>query len=135
CTRREFNVILVAASARLLACATSPPSVTPSGNVVVLTFARFPALQATGGSAVVAVEGAFPLAVVRTGEATAAALSATCTHAGCLLKYAPAANDLHCDCHSADFDLGGAVLRGPTVIPLPVYAATVQADGIAVDLG
>jgi Rieske Fe-S protein len=36
--------------------------------------------------------------------------------------------------HNANFDLSGAVLGGPTMIPLPVYAASVGPDAITVDL-
>jgi len=89
-------------------------------------------LAAPGGSAVVDVQNGFPIAVVRTGDATAVALSATCTHAGCIVD--ASAGGLHCPCHDADFDLTGAVLRGPTTIPLPVYAATPGSNGIVVDL-
>jgi cytochrome b6-f complex iron-sulfur subunit len=71
---------------------------------------------------------------VRTGDATAVALSATCTHAGCLLRYEASPSQLHCDCHGANFDLTGAVLRGPAIIPIPEYAATPGADAISVDL-
>jgi Rieske Fe-S protein len=134
CTRRTFNVVLCGAAVELMACGSSRPSVAPAGNRVTLGFAQFPALTAPGGAAVVDVQNAFPIAVVRTGEATATALSATCTHAGCIVGYEARANVLHCPCHDADFDLTGAVLRGPTSIPLPVYAATVGSDGIVVDL-
>ncbi len=134
CTRRVFNLACCGAAVELLACGTSMATVTPSGNQVTLGYAQFPALASAGGAAVVDVQGGFPIAVVRTGAATAVALSATCSHAGCIVQYAPAANQLHCNCHNADFDLGGAVLRGPTSIPLPVYAATPGSDAIVVDL-
>ena len=107
---------------------------TPNGNQVTLSFAQFPALTSVGGGVVVAVQGGFPIAVVRTGDATAVALSATCTHAGCTLDFAAAQEQLHCNCHNANFSLSGAVLNGPTMIPLPVYAATPGSDAIVVDL-
>ena len=135
CTRRTFNLIVGAAAVELWACGTSRPTLAPnSSNQVTLTYAQFPSLMSTGGSAVVDVQGQFPLAVVRTADATATALSATCTHAGCIVDYDGAAKALHCPCHNADFDLQGNVLRGPTSIPLPVYKATPAADGIVVDL-
>lgn len=134
CTRREFNTILIGTAAGLCSGCGGATTVTPSGNRVFLAYARFPALTAAGGAAVVDVQGRFPIVVVRTATASATALSATCTHEACILAYDRGANDLHCDCHGADFDLSGAVLRGPTVVPLPVYAATVQTDGITVDL-
>ena len=101
---------------------------------VTLPLATFGKLAAAGGSVVVDVVGQFPIVVVRTSATQATALSATCTHAACLVGYAPAANDLHCPCHNANFALDGSVTRGPTIIPLPVYKAEVGATAIVVDL-
>lgn len=134
CTRRTFNLVLCGAAVELVACGSSRPTLTPSGSQVTLSYAQFPALRSPGGSAVVDAQNGFPIAVVRTGEATAVALSATCTHAACIVEYNGGANQLHCNCHNADFELTGAVVRGPTTIPLPVYAATPGTDGIVVDL-
>ncbi len=133
CTRRTFNLVVCGAAAELLACGTSRPTLTASGNQVTLSYAQFPALMSPGGSAIVDVQGRFPLAVVRTSDTTAAALSATCTHLACIVDYNAGANQLHCACHNADFELTGAVVRGPTTIPLPTYAATPGPDGIVVD--
>ena len=136
-TRREFHALALAttAGALLPACGTAfDGTVTEAAGQVVLPFAQFPKLSAVGGSAVVDVRGSFPIVVVRTGDAAAVTLSATCTHAGCILRFAPDANDIHCDCHDANFALTGAVLSGPTQIPLPVYATTVGADSITVSL-
>ena len=134
CTRRLFNLVVCGVGAELLACGSATTVLTPTANRVTLTYAQFPALAKAGGGAVVDVAGGFPLVVVRPGDATAVALSATCTHAGCILRYEPSASDLHCDCHGANFSLGGAVLHGPAIIPLPLYAATTGDDAITVDL-
>lgn len=133
CTRRTFNLVLCGATLEL-ACGSSRTTLTPTNNQITLSYAQFPALSAPGGAVVVDVQNAFPIAVVRTGDATATALSATCTHAACILDYDGGASLLHCNCHGADFDLTGAVLRGPTIIPLPVYRATPGADAVVVDL-
>lgn len=134
CSRREFGGFLCGAGLGLVACGSSTPTLTPAGQQLTLTYAQFPALANSGGSAVVDVSGGFPLLVVRTGEGTAVALSATCTHEACILRYEAGPSELHCDCHGANFALSGAVLGGPTNIPLPVYAATPGADAIVVDL-
>jgi cytochrome b6-f complex iron-sulfur subunit len=134
CSRRVFNLALCGVTAELLACGTALPTLTPAGNMVTLTYAQFPSLAMAGGGVVVNVAGGFPIAVVRTGAASAVALSATCTHAGCTVDFDANANDLHCPCHNANFDLSGAVLSGPTVIPLPVYLATPGSDAIVVNL-
>ena len=138
CSRREFHALALAGAGwALLGCTTG---VAPDGMVaaemgrVTLPFAMFPKLGAAGGSVVVGIAGQFPLVVVRVSDSEATALSATCTHAACLVVYAPAANDLHCPCHNANFALDGSVKNGPTMIPLPVYPATVGADAIVVDV-
>ncbi len=136
-TRREWCALVAASAAGALfsSCASAfDGSVTPESGRALLTFAAFPALATPGGGVTVDVRGGFPIVAVRTGAAAAIALSATCTHAGCVLRFASAPQNLHCDCHGADFALDGAVLRGPTDVPLPTYAATVGADAITVDL-
>ena len=137
CSRREFNVALLAgAGCALFGCTGGAPdgTVTPIMNQVTLPFARFPKLAAPGGSAVVDVTGGFPILVARTAPTVATALSATCTHAGCLVSLPEGASVVHCPCHDANFALDGSVLGGPTSIPLPVYRATVGPDAITVDL-
>jgi cytochrome b6-f complex iron-sulfur subunit len=70
--------------------------------------------------------------VVRLSESAALAASATCTHAFCTMAWDGAR--VHCPCHNANFATDGAVLSGPTSIPIPVYAATVAADAIIVQI-
>jgi cytochrome b6-f complex iron-sulfur subunit len=64
------------------------------------------------------------------------AMSAVCTHAGCLLDDASAtvAEGLSCPCHGSAFDGNGGVTRGPAVRALQHYAVNIAADGtITVD--
>jgi cytochrome b6-f complex iron-sulfur subunit len=131
CTRREFHLLVAATG--LAACGPSTAAtLTPANDMVTLTFAQFPPLAMAGGSVVVDVKDRFPIVVVRSGDGTAVAVSATCTHAGCLMSFDGRA--VHCPCHNANFSLAGAVLNGPTSVPVPIYAATVQPDAIVVDL-
>jgi cytochrome b6-f complex iron-sulfur subunit len=138
-TRRQFHqlAVLGAGAALVPACSNGAA---PNGNVAlsngqaILSFEQFPMLANVGGSALVTVTNSFPLVAVRTGDATAVALSATCTHAGCLIELDAAANDLRCPCHNATFSLAGDVLGGPTIIPLPIYDATVGAAAITVQI-
>ena len=46
------------------------------------------------------------------------AMSLFCTHRGCPLGVADD-NTLHCNCHGAEFDTKGNVLKGPAKTPLP----------------
>jgi cytochrome b6-f complex iron-sulfur subunit len=134
CTRRTFTLVICGAAVELAACGTSLPTLTPANNQVALDYTKFPGLATPGGSAVVDVSGSFPLVVVRVDDATATAPSATCTHQGCTLEFESSGKQLHCPCHNANFALSGIALSGPTMIPMPVYAATVGSDAITVDL-
>jgi Rieske Fe-S protein len=60
------------------------------------------------------------------------AVSAACTHAGCMLSATHAASgaeELSCGCHGSLFDANGAVLHGPAGTPLPHFQVDVAADG------
>ena len=49
------------------------------------------------------------------------AISAVCTHLGCLVKWEPQRKEFLCPCHAAVFDQNGAVVSGPAPGPLPAY--------------
>ena len=59
------------------------------------------------------------------------AVSAACTHAGCMLDSTgpSGAEKLSCPCHGSLFDANGAVLRGPAGTPLPHFQVDVATDG------
>lgn len=59
------------------------------------------------------------------------AMSAVCTHAGCLLDESSQtiSAGLSCPCHGSAFDGNGNVTRGPARAPLQHYAVTIAADG------
>jgi cytochrome b6-f complex iron-sulfur subunit len=64
------------------------------------------------------------------------AMSAICTHAGCVLEdnAGTIAAGLYCPCHGSAFDGNGSVTHGPARAALQHYQVTVAADGsITVD--
>ncbi len=64
------------------------------------------------------------------------AMSAICTHAGCVLEdnAQTISAGLYCPCHGSAFDGNGNVTRGPARTPLQHYQVTIAADGsITVD--
>jgi len=71
--------------------------------------------------------GGKPVLVIRTDKGFTA-LSAVCTHLGCLVEFDSAARKVHCPCHAATFDLQGQVTGGPPPRPLPVYSVS-EAQG------
>src|ERR1700690_3091108 len=97
--RREFHQWLLgsAGTSVLGACGSSiDGTVTLQNGQARLTFSQFGALRTVGGSAVVNISGYSPIIVVRSSDTEAAALSATCTHAGCILAIRRA-GEVHCD--------------------------------------
>ncbi|MFI9201113.1 FAD-dependent oxidoreductase [Streptomyces sp. NPDC053048] len=72
-----------------------------------------------GGGAVVRVGGR-RCAVHRAEDGTVHALSAICTHMGCLVAFNAAERTWECPCHGSRFAVDGTVLQGPATRPLEV---------------
>jgi nitrite reductase/ring-hydroxylating ferredoxin subunit len=70
------------------------------------------AAELPAGSALRFSTPAFDGFVVNDGG-TIRALSSTCTHMGCTLRFRPDWQDLRCPCHDASFDLTGQLANGP----------------------
>ena len=47
------------------------------------------------------------------------AMTAVCTHLGCITRYVSDENAIACPCHGSRFDLEGNVTHGPAPRPLP----------------
>ena len=62
------------------------------------------------------------------------AISAVCTHLGCITRYQPDDNCIACPCHGSRFSLDGEVMEGPAPRALPWLRVDLTASGrIAVD--
>lgn len=72
---------------------------------------------APGEGGIVEVDGR-QLAVVRQPDGGVSAVSAICTHLGCVVGWNGVDRTWDCPCHGSRFDEGGAVLSGPAVSPL-----------------
>ncbi|WP_117211917.1 FAD-dependent oxidoreductase [Allorhizocola rhizosphaerae] len=81
-----------------------------------------------GTGDVVRVDGA-PVAVYRDPDGTPHAVSAVCTHLGCIVGFNDAESTWDCPCHGSRFDVNGYVLQGPAVEPLE--ARTLPQDWMA----
>jgi cytochrome b6-f complex iron-sulfur subunit len=57
------------------------------------------------------------------------ALSAVCTHLGCITRYQPDRNIIACPCHGSRFSLEGDVLGGPAPRPLRWLQMTLSDRG------
>jgi len=82
-----------------------------------------------GQSRVIALGGE-PVLVIRE-ESRVVALSATCTHLGCLVKY-KGEGVLHCPCHESIFDMSGNVRGGVAPRPLASYPVRIVGGQIVV---
>lgn len=61
------------------------------------------------------------------------ALSAVCTHLGCVVFWDEQKQVVSCPCHEAYFNTNGAVISGPPPAPLPAYRVQVEGDQIYVE--
>ena len=84
-----------------------------------------------GQSRVVPIRGE-PVLLIRE-ENKVVALSAVCTHLGCIVKWEEENKRLFCPCHAAIFDVNGNVLGGPAPRPLPSFQAKIVGDRIMVE--
>jgi len=57
------------------------------------------------------------------------AVSAVCTHLGCITQWKPDANTIACACHGSKFQPNGKKIEGPVARPLPHYAINLTAGG------
>lgn len=60
------------------------------------------------------------------------AVSTRCMHRGCQVE--PTADRLSCPCHGSEYTFAGAVLQGPTELPLVRYQVSVDAVNIYIHL-
>lgn len=80
-----------------------------------------------GEARVIAVEdGEEDAAVYRDESGEPHAVSAVCTHLGCLVRWNSAERSWDCPCHGSRFDVDGRVIHGPAVDDLP--GVDVRAD-------
>jgi len=57
------------------------------------------------------------------------AVSAVCTHLGCITQWKPEVNQIACPCHGSKFKSDGSKVEGPAPRPLPHYSLTLAPNG------
>ncbi|MBN1928657.1 MAG: Rieske (2Fe-2S) protein [Chlorobiaceae bacterium] len=60
------------------------------------------------------------------------AVSAICTHLGCLVNWVDADKEYFCPCHGAKYTRDGQIVSGPQPLPLKQYKARIEGDSIIV---
>ena len=149
-TRRDFLASLAlggmtaaALSASLPGCALFMSSVdpdvmlSPTGNTVFVPKTSLPWENGGGPTLVVGLEGRpdDKLLLLRAPDGEIIALSTTCTHRGCDVRWNDERHLIVCPCHGSEYDLNGGNLKGPAKRPLHRYAVQTRADGLEVALG
>jgi cytochrome b6-f complex iron-sulfur subunit len=69
-------------------------------------------------------------AIVLRNNGELVALSAVCTHLGCVVAFNAGANIFQCPCHGGQYDRGGNVIAGPPPMPLERFNIRVEDDKI-----
>ncbi len=69
---------------------------------------------------------------VRTAEKSVSAVSAVCTHLGCIVRWDDGKRLLVCPCHGAMFDVNGNVVGGPAPRPLVSYPTRIAQDEVII---
>ncbi|MEO6712987.1 MAG: FAD-dependent oxidoreductase, partial [Mycobacteriales bacterium] len=83
---------------------------------------------AVGEGAIVRIDGE-KVAVHRDDEGELHAVSAVCTHLGCIVAFNNAEKSWDCPCHGSRFDADGAVVQGPANTPLTPRTLLVEEEG------
>jgi len=60
------------------------------------------------------------------------AMSAVCTHLGCITQWKTESDQIACPCHGSKFEMAGTVKAGPAPRPLPHFSLTLGEDGVLV---
>ena len=79
---------------------------------------RGSAADVAPGEGAIVRDGLFQAAVHRDEHGELHALSARCTHLGCIVEWNSAERSWDCPCHGSRFGTDGRVLQGPAVAPL-----------------
>jgi cytochrome b6-f complex iron-sulfur subunit len=67
--------------------------------------------------------------IVRTKEGGFYAVSAVCTHLGCITQWKEDVRQIQCPCHGSKFEPNGKKIEGPAPRPLEHFAVSLTADG------
>jgi glycine/D-amino acid oxidase-like deaminating enzyme/nitrite reductase/ring-hydroxylating ferredoxin subunit len=84
--------------------------------------------EIAAGEGAILRDGTRKLAVHRDEQGALHAVSAKCTHLGCVVHWNSAERSWDCPCHGSRFDTEGTVLHGPAVFPLE--AVVLDPDGM-----
>lgn len=133
--RRKFLVVMVAAVGGVLAAASgwsllkflSPSSGQAGGEGVSVPRSAVK----TGGAHLFQFRGK-PAVVLQPQPGEYVALSAVCTHLGCVVQWQEGKGEFLCPCHGGRFNAAGTVLGGPPPRPLERLALKLDGDQLRI---
>jgi cytochrome b6-f complex iron-sulfur subunit len=73
--------------------------------------------------------------VYKNGQNQIKALSAVCTHLGCVVEYHSGEQRFKCNCHGSVFDVDGKNMSGPAPLPLTPYRVEIRDDNVVLYQG
>ncbi len=73
-----------------------------------------------------------PAVVLQPTAGTFVALSAICTHLGCIVRWIPDKGEFLCPCHGGRYSGNGKVLGGPPPRPLPPIPVVVSGENLLI---
>lgn len=71
-------------------------------------------------------------ALLMNGKTGFTAVSAVCTHLGCIVDWDSAKSQIVCPCHNAIFDHNGNIVSGPAPLPLERFEVDVRDNKVMV---
>ena len=137
-SRRSFLIQAgVAAIPMVPGCATiglATHRVPLAEGKATIQIGDFPELSVVGGGIKIRAGGfADPIFLVHLDQARYIALSAVCTHLGCLVRKRK--TSFRCPCHGSAYDLEGNVLRGPAQEPMTRLRTEVDETKVTIFFG
>ena len=105
----------------------SPQAKTGSGGQVTI-----PKSQVGTGQAHFFQFHGHPAVVLQKSPGVYIALSAVCTHLGCIVQWVPNKDEFLCPCHGGRYTSDGKVIAGPPPKPLPSIPVALSGDNLMI---
>lgn len=134
-TRRAFLLWMLAGAGGVLGAVAAWPLfryLSPQGGGGAAEKVAIPLAEVAPGSARFFDFHGRPAVLVQLQPGQYVALSAVCTHLGCIVKWVGEKRQFLCPCHGGLFSPTGAVLAGPPPKPLETYPVVLQGDKLLV---
>jgi cytochrome b6-f complex iron-sulfur subunit len=134
-SRRTFLGVCLGGLAAITAAAVSWPLfryLAPRSDKNVAGKAVIPETDVREGEAKFFEFAGSSAVLVRKRSGELVALSAVCTHLGCIVQWEKTTQDFLCPCHGGHYSADGAVTAGPPPKPLKILPFTVAGGTITV---